>query len=470
MTICRDALGIVASFLTPQETAPLALTCRDFRSIPSEAAEYALMQMGDYPKKQGFACDPLPSTPLRKRVAEVYQSLIKKIESRSPGLSGEDRKILKSLNTLRPEHLQRLQEIDRALSLKVFLREVSEYQSSNNGVPPTENERLHIAARVGCSEMIGPLVQAGADVNNRSPGWPRNSPLHAAVRENQIETIGKLIELGADVNALNSSGGAPLHCTANACAARILLDNRANVNGRRSTNDVTPLHEAAYRSHLEVADLLLDRGAELEASDGLGHTALHFAFSSDRPPSPSRETLNQLLLEKGADVDARDSTGETALHYAVKAENVEGVRRLLAKGARPSIKGFYKMTPLHHCIQRIRDPEKKRLILASLLDGGADVNAQDLIGHTALHCLVGTRDLENLRLLLRAGADVNIKNRLGKTALDVMETRFRGQSETPDEVEMRRLLIEAGAERHIISNFLERMQGSIRVARYRYFG
>ena len=232
---------------------------------------------------------------------------------------------------------------------------------------------------------------------------------------------------------------------------------------------MTPLHMAAYGSRLEVADLLLDRGAELEASDGLGRTALLLAFDSDQPPSPSGVTLDQLLIEKGADVDARDSTGETALHYAVKAENVEGVRRLLAKGARPSIEGYNRMTPLHICIQRIRDPEKKGLILASLLDGGADVNAQDLIGYTALHYL-GPRDLENLRLLLHAGADVNIENYQGKTALDVMETHFREQSETPDEVEMRRLLIEAGAERHIISNFLERMQGSIRVARYRYFG
>jgi ankyrin repeat protein len=75
------------------------------------------------------------------------------------------------------------------------------------------------------------------------------------------------------------------------------------------------LHDLAAAGNLSGLQSALAAGADLQARDAQGCTALHFAADRDQ-----LETL-QALLEAGADVDARDEDGQTPLHYAALCGN-----------------------------------------------------------------------------------------------------------------------------------------------------
>ena len=99
--------------------------------------------------------------------------------------------------------------------------------------------------------------------------------------------------------------------------------------GAYSSDGWTPLHLAAFFGHLDLATVLLDRGARMEArsTNGMKNTPLHAAAAG------GRIALVLLLVERGADVNARQEGGWTALHSAAQAGNREMAEVLLAHGA-----------------------------------------------------------------------------------------------------------------------------------------
>ena len=76
----------------------------------------------------------------------------------------------------------------------------------------------------------------------------------------------------------------------------------------------------------EICDLLISKGADIEARDKNGRTPLFEACSSIR----SKKQICELLLSKGADVNARDNQGLTPLHQALKNKHKD-VAALLKK-------------------------------------------------------------------------------------------------------------------------------------------
>ncbi len=163
----------------------------------------------------------------------------------------------------------------------------------------------------------------------------------------------------------------------------------------------------------------------------------------------------QAALEQGADPNARQTTGtvpvglfadarqwffqmlhpaqtETALTAAVTSEDPECVRLLLSREALPNLRNGDGSTPLmaaaaihHYGIGLTVPPEVKKqsLVMQALLDRGADVNARDGEGNTALTTSVpnlfnGTLDLTVTHFLLDHGADANTKTKAGQTLLD----------------------------------------------------
>ncbi len=125
-----------------------------------------------------------------------------------------------------------------------------------------------------------------------------------------IQQITELIEAGANINAVTTvQKETPLHIAVrygHKEVAELLLDRGANVNAveRRKW---TPLHTAVKSGKMEVAELLLDRGANVNAVDNLDMTPLHFALKYNR------EELVRLLLDRGANVNAVDKKGRTPL-------------------------------------------------------------------------------------------------------------------------------------------------------------
>ncbi|AGJ98777.1 Ankyrin repeat domain protein [Wolbachia endosymbiont of Drosophila simulans wNo] len=125
-----------------------------------------------------------------------------------------------------------------------------------------------------------------------------------------IQQITELIEAGANINAVKiEQKETPLHIAiryGHKEVAEFLLNEGANINAleRRKW---TPLHTAVKSGKMEVAELLLDRGANVNAVDNLDMTPLHFALKYNR------EELVRLLLDRGANVNSVDKKGRTPL-------------------------------------------------------------------------------------------------------------------------------------------------------------
>lgn len=198
----------------------------------------------------------------------------------------------------------------------------------------------------------------------------------------------------------------------------------AGINGNATDNDGrTVLSYAAARGDLEVVKALLSRGADPNVKDKRGYTALSHAVEAkydavtdvllNRPDlDPDSRGLNdrpvliafawrnekervEKLLARGADVNAQDADGDTALHGAAQSGDVDIVGLLLDKGANPNAKNRQGGTPLMWAaVFGHRDAAQL------LLTRGADSSLKDNEGNTAADWAIRNKR-DDVVLLLR---------------------------------------------------------------------
>jgi ankyrin repeat protein len=160
--------------------------------------------------------------------------------------------------------------------------------------------------------------------------------IHRATIDGRLDEVQKLLSEGIDVNVKNSSyyDYTPLHVAAwqgHLDIARLLLSKGAAIEANSDFG--TPLHVAANYGHAKFAELLLDDGANVEAQTKDRVTPLHEAASK------CQLDVLKLLLARGAQVDAQDINHNTALHRAVEQADLNAARELLLKGASITIQG-----------------------------------------------------------------------------------------------------------------------------------
>ncbi len=191
-----------------------------------------------------------------------------------------------------------------------------------------------------------------------------------AIRANELTTLKTLAADPAGINATDNRKITPLIYASfygSAESVRILLDAGADVNAR---NDIGLTALVAGACNPEKARMLIEKGADVNAKTNQGRTPLIVAASC----SGSFPTL-KLMLAKGADVKAADGMGNTALLAAASYSGYDNVKLLV--------------------------------------DAGSDVNAKDMAGQTALMSAAGLSDVATTKLLLAKGADPNIANTFG---------------------------------------------------------
>jgi ankyrin repeat protein len=257
------------------------------------------------------------------------------------------------------------------------------------------------------------LIAHGAQVDARTTQQGL-TPLHFAVQMGHKGVAEALLEHGADINAPELLGLTALGMAAqagNTAMVRLLLDRGAPVNRPMKGSfilpvyaDDTPLALATVCNQLDAVTLLLDRGASPNQSAHDGFPVLHLAESKE---------IAELLIERGADVASRGYEGRTPLHHAAMQARRAIVSLLLDHGVDPNAQDKNGDTPL---LLALSQPIASAEVIGLLIKHGADVNVRRRSGSSALHAALG-RDRKAMEMLLDAGAAVDTPDQYGRTVL-----------------------------------------------------
>ncbi len=157
--------------------------------------------------------------------------------------------------------------------------------------------------------------------------------LFAALEKNDIQKVRYLIAINADVNAKDPYASmTPLMMAAYdgyTEIAKLLIEKGAEVNAKGGVDmDMTPLIYAASQDRIDMVKLLIENGANVNVKTKYGWTPLFFAASR------GKVDVAKLLIDKGADVNVKLPTGETALSEAEKAGKSDIIKLLRQAGAK----------------------------------------------------------------------------------------------------------------------------------------
>ena len=334
-----------------------------------------------------------------------------------------------------------------------------------NSPLPTGETPLMRAARTGNVDAVHTLLAGGADVNAKAGNTHGQTALMWAVAERNDRVARVLIEHGADARARSTAGFTPLLFAAregDRGSTRILLAAGADVN-EAAADGSTALLAATVRGHTELAEVLLERGADPNAN-GTGYTPLHWAagtwetavsgvFGITRQSmewhslsglhGEAKAEFVKTLLAYGANPNERitknparfgftlfnlELVGATPFFLAAMAGDVTVMRVLERAGADPSLATEENTTPLMvaagigRIVGESRITERDALEAAKLaVELGADVNATNKSGETALHgvALWGADTI--VQFLADSHALLNVKNERGETPLMIAE-------------------------------------------------
>jgi ankyrin repeat protein len=164
----------------------------------------------------------------------------------------------------------------------------------------------------------------------------------------------------------------------NRAIASILSGDRNQLESRDSNND-TPLIRATRLFQADTIQLLVEEGADVNASDGQGRTALHYVAQEDEPE------LARMLLSHGADVNKTDNQGKNPLDWACRAAPLVA-EELMRHGARVDL----------NCAIRLQDVDAAHRLLSTKSDLRALARSPQELLEDAVHA----RSSDLLDLLL----------------------------------------------------------------------
>ncbi|XP_054874605.1 ankyrin-3 isoform X12 [Amphiprion ocellaris] len=340
------------------------------------------------------------------------------------------------------------------------------------------NTALHISSLAGQTEVVKELVNNGANVNAQSQNG--FTPLYMAAQENHLEVVRFLLENSASQSMATEDGFTPLavalqqghdqvvslllendtkgkvrlpalHIAArkdDTKAAALLLQNDHNADveskmmvNRTTESGFTPLHIAAHYGNINVATLLLNRGAAVDFMARNDITPLHVAAKR------GNSNMVKLLLDRGSKIDAKTKDGLTPLHCGARSGHEQVVEILLDRGAPILSKTKNGLSPLHmatqgdhlNCVQLllqhdvpVDDVTNDYLtalhvaahcghykVAKLIVDKKANPNAKALNGFTPLHIACKKNRVKVMELLLKHGASIQAVTESGLTPIHV---------------------------------------------------
>ncbi|CAL8071610.1 unnamed protein product [Calicophoron daubneyi] len=351
------------------------------------------------------------------------------------------------------------------------VRELLRRGASVHMVTKKGNTALHIASLAGHTEIVKMLIEHGANVNAQSQNG--FTPLYMAAQENHVDIVTLLLNNSANPALSTEDGFTPLavalqqghdrvvalllerdsrgktrlpalHIAAkkNDVHSAALLLNNTEVNvDHASASGFTPLHIAAHYGNVEIAKLLIERGANINYNAKNSITPLHVAAKW------GKNDFVKELIRAGADIDSRTRDGLTPLHCASRSGHTDVVQTLLKVGADATLKTRNDLTPLHMAAQGDHEAVARMLLSTgvnpdavtvdyltplhvaahcgnvnaarALLESHCNVNARALNGFTALHIACKKARVKIVELLLKHGAIMEAATETGLTPLHV---------------------------------------------------
>eukprot|EP00300_Choanocystis_sp_HF-7_P003510 c12683_g1_i2.p1 GENE.c12683_g1_i2~~c12683_g1_i2.p1 ORF type:complete len:641 (-),score=119.96 c12683_g1_i2:593-2515(-) len=276
------------------------------------------------------------------------------------------------------------------------------------------NTPLHFAAQRGKENVLGALLNIGAPTNVHNANG--DTPLHSATLSGNVQTICGLVSANASVDAPNTvTGQTPLHYASlvvDAPVASLLLEAGANPNVK-DNDGRSPLWMSLANNNCEVAQALVDRGGDLNATNKVGNTVLHLKVAQS-PEDPENLKTVEWMLSKGADVNATNAAKQTPLIVAATTDSVGAVDVLLKHGSVDANKQDVNGSSAAH--EAVANPS----ILSRVLPV-ADPNLTDAKGETPLLRGARLRVEQSVQILLNHPAvNPNAKDNLGRNALHLV--------------------------------------------------
>lgn len=193
-------------------------------------------------------------------------------------------------------------------------------------------DAVHFAVFNGCWEVLNHLIEAGLPTNQLVDGWPLlNTTCSRAHKFKRLNLKVSRMQNGKEVEVTDQSeidriAGKDRYANFFRIV-ELLLKRGAAVDSMEKKNGQSSLVLCASRGDLEIMELLIQHGADVNLQDRYGLTALHWAARS------GHTDIVELLLEKGAYPNPREDYGFTPLHEAAENNHPDIIELLISAGA-----------------------------------------------------------------------------------------------------------------------------------------
>ncbi len=262
-----------------------------------------------------------------------------------------------------------------------------------------ETEKLLEAIGIGDKTKVESIIKKGYDVQFTDENG--NTLLHYAAMGESIEIFSLLLSYGLNINAQNNWGLTPLmvhltSCNLDFAMVQAIIESGTDPN-IKDEDGCTALHVASTYCDAFIVHLLIDNNFDINAQNNDGKTPLMVCYDEDL----FHNEVASILLKFGADTEIRDNTSYTALFYAVNGCNDDFIRLLYDNGADFNAKDSEGKTALIHLVDQnyTIQPYDDMVIR-----GGTNVHETCNKGWTALHYIFYHNSFYNIESLIKHGA------------------------------------------------------------------